>query len=297
MPLMAYYIRDWKTFQLAISIPSIILLSYYWLVPESPRWLLVVGRVKEATDVLTKAAKMNDLPHENISSEIASLYHSKVKDSQPTKKGNMLDLFRTPQLRSRTIFMGYNWFVCGIGFFGVAQYVGRLGSSIFVSVTISAVITLPANAISLVMLHYMGRRIALLISNLVCGVAMLVIAFLPKSAESLVVMLASLGVMAMMCSFNTVYLFSGELFPTTIRNAGIGFCSMVCRIGSMIAPFLASSTLDDDLKWIIPFTFGIIPCIGAASCLFLPETKIKIKKNFKKFDEKAAQKTKKRRKF
>lgn len=36
LPLFGYFIRDWQKFQFAISIPSIILLSYYWLIPESP---------------------------------------------------------------------------------------------------------------------------------------------------------------------------------------------------------------------------------------------------------------------
>jgi MFS family permease len=44
LPLFAYYIRDWQKLQFALSIPSIVLLSYYWLVPESPRWLFTVGK-------------------------------------------------------------------------------------------------------------------------------------------------------------------------------------------------------------------------------------------------------------
>ena len=41
---VAYFIRDWQPLQLAISIPSLLLLSYYWFIPESPRWLLSVNR-------------------------------------------------------------------------------------------------------------------------------------------------------------------------------------------------------------------------------------------------------------
>lgn len=41
-------------------------------------------------------------------------------------------------------------------------------------------------------------------------------------------------------AFPTVYIYSGELFPTTVRNIGVGICSMCCRIGAIVAPHVAS---------------------------------------------------------
>lgn len=52
--------------------------------------------------------------------------------------------------------------------------------------------------------------------------------------------LASLGILGMGIAFPTAYLYSGELFPTVVRNVGVGSGSMCARIGSMIAPFIAS---------------------------------------------------------
>lgn len=39
-------------------------------------------------------------------------------------------------------------------------------------------------------------------------------------------------------AFSIIYLFSAEIFPTVARNAGIGTCSMVARIGSALSPFM-----------------------------------------------------------
>lgn len=54
------------------------------------------------------------------------------------------------------------------------------------------------------------------------------------------VALAAIGRVGTSLSFTTVYLYSGELFPTVVRNVGVGSASMNARIGSMIAPFITS---------------------------------------------------------
>lgn len=57
LPLFGYFLRDWSSFQLAISLPSVLFLSYYFLLPESPRWLMTVGRSKDALKIMKAAAK------------------------------------------------------------------------------------------------------------------------------------------------------------------------------------------------------------------------------------------------
>lgn len=140
LPLFAYYIRDWQHLQFALSIPSVILISYYWLIPESPRWLFAVGRVDESVKVLEKAAKCNKLPTEGIRGNLEAIHGAKTT---PRAEGNFLDLFRTRNMLVKTICMDFNWFACGICFFGISQYVGQSGGNIFANVALSAVFELP----------------------------------------------------------------------------------------------------------------------------------------------------------
>lgn len=140
LPLFAYFIRDWQRLQFAVSIPSVLLLSYYWLIPESPRWLFAVGRVDESVKILEKAAKFNKLPTENIRGNLEAIHGAKTEQRA---KGNILDLFRTKNMRMKTICMNFNWFVCGVCFFGVSQYVGESGGNLFKNVALSAVFELP----------------------------------------------------------------------------------------------------------------------------------------------------------
>ena len=85
--LVAYYVRDWKTLQLIVSVPMFTFVAFYWyrikilqhlriddllshsadlildiqrIVPESIRWLVTKKRYSEAHFLIVKAAKMNN---------------------------------------------------------------------------------------------------------------------------------------------------------------------------------------------------------------------------------------------
>lgn len=82
-----------------------------------------------------------------------------------------------------------------------------------------------------------------------------------------IAMIATFGIVL---SFATCYIYSTELFPTRVRNAGVGSSSMFARIGSMVAPFAVS--ISTDQKWLSPVILGITAIIAAIVCLKLPET-------------------------
>ena len=42
-------------------------------------------------------------------------------------------------------------------------------------------------------------------------------------------------------SYTVIYIYANELFPTQVRNTGIGICSMVARLGAI------AGTLSNDL--------------------------------------------------
>lgn len=58
LPIFGYYFRDYEKFQLAISIPAVILLAYFFLIPETARWLIAVKRTDEAIVILERVAKV-----------------------------------------------------------------------------------------------------------------------------------------------------------------------------------------------------------------------------------------------
>ena len=53
------------------------------------------------------------------------------------------------------------------------------------------------------------------------------------SKLTLVTLLGKFGAAA---SFSIVYLYTAELYPTVVRSTAIGLCSMMARIGGILAP-------------------------------------------------------------
>lgn len=57
LPVFGYYLRNWDTFSMAVAIPTLIYMLYFFILPESPKWLISTGRLKDASVVMTKVAK------------------------------------------------------------------------------------------------------------------------------------------------------------------------------------------------------------------------------------------------
>lgn len=51
--------------------------------------------------------------------------------------------------------------------------------------------------------------------------------------------LALIGKMGLTAGFSTIYIYSAELFPTVVRNSGMGASSCMARVGGMLAPYVA----------------------------------------------------------
>lgn len=57
--LAAWLLHDWQLLQYTLSVPPLFFLVYYWLVPESVRWLIARNKRESAGKIIRKAAKVN----------------------------------------------------------------------------------------------------------------------------------------------------------------------------------------------------------------------------------------------
>lgn len=264
---LAWLTREWRTFQLAISLPIILIFLYPWLITESPRWLLAVGRDREALKILQAAATRNGRP---LPEKIPEVKKEAENEKQNEKKPGVLDLLRTPNMRKKTLVAWFCWNNVGLCFFGLEQYLSQVGGNIFVNVAISGVCIIPGVLASIFTMDKFGRRWTLCAGQFTAATCCLIIILLPKEAEWWRVTFATIGVTGTAVGFTTLYLYSTELFPTVVRNTGLGAGSMCARVGSMVAPFVAS--LDKLWHNAPALMFGCSSLAAGLLCLLLPET-------------------------
>ncbi|XP_061607233.1 solute carrier family 22 member 4-like isoform X4 [Phyllopteryx taeniolatus] len=105
LPVCAYFLRDWKSLMLALSLPCLALFPFWWFIPESPRWLLCQGRVEEAEAIVRKAARMNKVQAPQVIFE--DYIVSKPKDSQAKEPHSILDLVGNVEIGFMTIILCY----------------------------------------------------------------------------------------------------------------------------------------------------------------------------------------------
>ncbi|NXY18788.1 S226B protein, partial [Atrichornis clamosus] len=83
--------------------------------------------------------------------------------------------------------------------------------------------------------------------------------------------LAVVGKGSLAASFNCAYIFTGELFPTVIRQTGMGLGGTMARVGGMVAPLVRMAA---DVTPVLPLViYGAAPIVSAIATGFLPETR------------------------
>ena len=102
----------------SLSIPNLFILSYWCILPESPRWLLVENDEEEYDKVIKMAAKINRKP---LLSKPPSPLLSSPSKLKEVEKTSALDILRSGILLRRSVVMIINWMVVFLCYFGITM--------------------------------------------------------------------------------------------------------------------------------------------------------------------------------
>uniref|UniRef100_A0A6I8PMJ3 Solute carrier family 22 member 6 n=1 Tax=Ornithorhynchus anatinus TaxID=9258 RepID=A0A6I8PMJ3_ORNAN len=271
LPGLAYVIPEWRWLQLAVSVPFFIFFLQTWWIAESVRWLVLKGKPEKALWELQRVATCNGKKEEGNKLTVEELTFNLQREITSAKSSHsVMDLFRVPALRLITCCISLVWFATSFAYYGLVMDLQNFGVSIYLVQIIFGAVDLPAKLVSFLVTNYMGRRTAQMASLLLAGVSILANMFVPKALMNLRTFLAVLGKGCLAASFSCAFLYTGELYPTVIRQTGLGVGSTTARVGGIVSPLVSmAGELYPSLPLVI---YGTVPIVAGIATFFLPET-------------------------
>ncbi|TRZ10037.1 hypothetical protein HGM15179_017074 [Zosterops borbonicus] len=268
---VAYAVPHWRWLQLSVSLPFFVFLLYSWWLAESARWLVLSGKAERAVKVLQRVATFNNRKEEGEKITVEML-KSNMKEELAALKSSytISDLVRTPVIRHIFFCLSIVWFSISFSYYGLAMDLQNFGVSIYLIQVIFGAVDFPAKVVVTVSLSYVGRRLSLVVALFLAGLVIVANIFVPTELQTVRTALAVIGKGCLSASFNCVFLYTTELYPTPIRQTGLGFGSTMARVGGIVAPLV--KMMDEYYPFLPPAVYGVAPVVAAVAAAFLPET-------------------------
>uniref|UniRef100_A0A3P8XC61 Solute carrier family 22 member 6 n=1 Tax=Esox lucius TaxID=8010 RepID=A0A3P8XC61_ESOLU len=266
---IAYQVNDWRLLMIAVSVPLSLAIVTWWWLPESARWLIANGEVEKAHLYLQKCAYFNNKKDFLSKIKPEDLSNVVVVDKS-NKTYSYLDLVRTPKMRRLALLTGIVWYGVASTYYGISLNITGFGLSVYLTHFIFSAIEIPAKIIVYFCLDTFGRKLCQASTLLLAGTCIAINMFVPKGQWHLRTIVAVLGKGLSEASFTTVILHTTEIYPTVVRQNGLGYTNFMARLGVSIAPLII--LLEEVWK---PLPEVIICCVSILSGLvafLLPET-------------------------
>jgi MFS transporter, putative metabolite:H+ symporter len=276
--LIGYFlvpVYGWKAMFIVGLIPAILTVPMRWFMVESPRWLLSVGRIEQASDVVARME--NGLINRGKTLEAPTT----VVHPLDKARSDIRELFRGIYF-PRTVLLVALWVCSYMIANGLITWLPTLYRQVFqlplqtslgYGFTTSAFGCLAALFCALYIDH-VGRKIWYTAAFFLAAVPMAILAMLGATSAQEVLILATATYAIIQTVTFSLYLYSAELYPTRLRAVGAGFGSAWLRIASSLGPLLVGWIVGSYSISYVFVVFGIVLAIGGAICLlFAIETK------------------------
>ncbi|GJN41022.1 hypothetical protein PR202_gn00343 [Eleusine coracana subsp. coracana] len=276
LPVLGYTFRQasWRNMYIWTSVPCLFYtMLLYFLVQESPRWLLVRGRKKEAIDTLQQIASLNGGKSTETSFSLPEMF------TLPEDAGtSSSDIFATLQtmwerrwaLQRLAAIMTAGYGV-GMVYFGMPLNVGSLGSNLYLSVAYNALAELPSNILLMFLMARINRRSSVVAFSVAASACSLACVAIPQSAAAARMAAELVSFVATCTAYNIILMYSIELFPTSVRSSAVGLLRQAMVLGGVAAPVLVALGRERSF-----WSFGVFGLVIGSSGLFaacLPETR------------------------
>jgi sugar porter (SP) family MFS transporter len=270
---------EWRWGVGSAFIPGLLMLVGALLIPESPRFLVKIGKADEAKKVLEHLRKNTgeDVGHELI----------EIKEAANQPKGTVVELFTVagPAVLAAVGIMVFQQLV---GINSVIYYTPTIfetfgfdiEDAIYVSIIVG-VVNFATTVLAIFLMDKYGRKQFLYFGSVVMAIALLSltilgIAFDPQEVAVPSIILVAVYIFAFAISWGPIaWILIGEIFPLSVRGIGASVGSAANWIGNFLVSLLFPVLLHINGNISVPFAiFGGFAVLSIFFVKFLvPETR------------------------
>ncbi|EGT56656.1 hypothetical protein CAEBREN_14991 [Caenorhabditis brenneri] len=288
--LLAYFVMEtfgWRALMFLSSLPlGIFAVASFWL-PESARFDMASGHPERALETLQAAARMN-----RVQLPTGRLVSSTKAGSD--SRGDIVNLIQ-PDLRKTTLLLWCIWAITAFSYYGMVLFTTVLfqshdechgglhsnGTSLevcqpltrsdYFDLLSTTLAEFPGLIITVLIIEWFGRKKTMALEFAIFAIFTFLLYFcLDRFTVTVLIFVARAFISG---AFQCAYVYTPEVYPTTLRAVGLGTCSAMARIGAIVTPFVAQVASERSLSLPIGI-YGTAAIFGLIASLSLPiETK------------------------
>ncbi|AMM87787.1 MFS transporter [Bacillus altitudinis MN12] len=262
----------WKWMFLIGGIGGLIVFVFFFMLRESPRWLISKGRLDEAERIIEEIEASTDkrMP---VAKQVSS----------STEKGDWKELFST-FYRKRTLIVWGLWFSAYFVSNGLNNWLPSLyntvynlpvGDSLRAASLTNILQTIGVFACAF-LIDKVGRKRWATIAFIVTGALLTALWISGANSPESVIYLGSAAYGMMGTITVLLYLYTPEIYPTRMRVIGTAFATAWLRLASAIAPIMIGFILEVSGVSTIFILFASVTVVGAILAFKMIETREKV---------------------
>ena len=221
----------------------------WFVLPESPRWLIKEKKFICARKLIRTAARQNGVVLTDEDLQLVKNDEEEVKDERLSRESShhsigsiveeeIVEGIFHPVLRGPTITLFLIWTVVALIYYGTSFGVEELhlAPNHYLGYCINAAVGVPAYILTTLAMDATGRKPLLILTLLITALSCLTAAVVPPGGFRIFLIL--LAKFSIASTFTVSRIYTSELYPTHMRATALGTCKSVSALGCMAAPWV-----------------------------------------------------------
>lgn len=269
----------WQAMYFIGAMPLILFVVLRRLVPESPRWLAEHKRLDDADAAVTAFER-------TAKGALAPITNAQAFEEMANRhpKRSMKDLLGPAYLK-RTLAVAMLWMTCGFIQYGLSTWLPTIYRAVYhaplqlalnLAVAASVLGVLGSLACAL-LVDKVGRKPIINVSFMLCALSLALAGVCYTMSVYVVAAFCALSLGFLASGFITAYVYTPELYPTSIRALGCGMGGAWLKVAAIFAPTIVSKTMIGGNLNVAFYILAAVPFLAALTVHFLGiETKGKV---------------------